>query len=105
MTSTAPETPLLRTARLRVAGAAIVAVIAIVLTLDLGRALPLQQAWFDELQRLSPRAMGITPVTIVEIDDKSLKDLGPCNICPAASNGYRVQRGDGCAARARSLPP
>ena len=77
MTSTAPETPLLRTARLRVAGAAIVAVIAIVLTLDLGRALPLQQAWFDELQRLSPRAMGITPVTIVEIDDKSLKDLGP----------------------------
>jgi len=60
-----------------VAGAAIVAVLAIGLAFDLGRALPLQQAWFDELQRLSPRALGITPVTIVEIDDRSLKDLGP----------------------------
>ena len=78
MTSTLlPETPLLRTARLRVAGAAIVAALAVAFALDLARALPLQQAWFDALQRLSPRAMGLTPVTIVEIDDKSLKDLGP----------------------------
>jgi len=73
----APETPLLRTARLRAACAVLVAALAIGLALDVGRILPLQQAWFDELQRLSPRAIGLSPVTIVEIDERSLKDLGP----------------------------
>ncbi|HKP67072.1 MAG TPA: CHASE2 domain-containing protein, partial [Casimicrobiaceae bacterium] len=55
----------------------LVVALAIGLALDVGRALPLQQAWFDELQRLSPRAVGVSPVTIVEIDERSLKDLGP----------------------------
>ncbi|HET6801552.1 MAG TPA: CHASE2 domain-containing protein, partial [Casimicrobiaceae bacterium] len=55
----------------------LVAALAIGLALDVGRVLPLQQAWFDELQRLSPRAVGVSPVTIVEIDERSLKDLGP----------------------------
>jgi len=72
-----PETPLLRTAKLRIAGAAIVAALTIAFALDLARTLPLQQAWFDVLQRMSPRATGLTPVTIVEIDDKSIKELGP----------------------------
>jgi adenylate cyclase len=72
-----PETPRLRTARLRTAGAVIVAALAVAFALDLARTLPLQQTWFDALQRLSPRALGLTPVTIVEIDDRSVKELGP----------------------------
>lgn len=72
-----PETPRLRTARLRTAGAVIVAMLAVAFALDLARTLPLQQTWFDALQRLAPRSMGITPVTIVEIDDRSVKELGP----------------------------
>jgi adenylate cyclase len=72
-----PETPRLRTARLRTAGAVIVAALAIAFALDLARTLPLQQTWFDTLQRLAPRALGLTPVTIVEIDDRSIKELGP----------------------------
>ena len=75
--SLAPETPRLRTARLRTAGAVIVAALAVAFALDLARTLPLQQTWFDALQRVSPRAMGLTPVTIVEIDDRSVKALGP----------------------------
>ena len=59
------------------AGAVIVAALAVAFALDLARTLPLQQTWFDALQRLSPRAMGLTPVTIVEIDDRSVKELGP----------------------------
>jgi serine phosphatase RsbU (regulator of sigma subunit)/CHASE2 domain-containing sensor protein len=35
-----------------------------------------QAAWFDSYQRLQPRAIESTPVTIVEIDERSLARLG-----------------------------
>lgn len=76
MTGTPPETPTLRTARVRLVGAAILVVLAVVVALDVPRVLPLQVAWFDALQRFWPRTPATTPVTIVEIDDKSLKELG-----------------------------
>lgn len=72
----APETPQLRTTRVRLAGAAILCVFALALAFDAARFLPLQDAWFDAYQRLSPRAPDTTPVTIVEIDDRSLGELG-----------------------------
>ncbi len=76
MTGATPETPTLRTARVRLVGAVILIVFAAVLALDLPRLLPLQSAWFDALQLRSPRKVETTPVTIVEIDDKSLSQLG-----------------------------
>ena len=76
MTGTSPEIPTLRIARVRLVGAAILVAFAVALALDLPRALPLQSAWFDALQRLSPRMPDATPVTIVAIDDRSLSQLG-----------------------------
>ena len=76
MTGKPPETPTLRIARVRLVGAAIVAAFALALALDLPRLLPMQLAWFDALQRWSPRMPEATPVTIVAIDDRSLAQLG-----------------------------
>jgi serine phosphatase RsbU (regulator of sigma subunit)/CHASE2 domain-containing sensor protein len=72
----APETPALRTARLRAIGAVILIVLAAAIALDLPRMLPLQDAFFDAMQRRSPRTPETTPVTIVEIDERSLAELG-----------------------------
>lgn len=76
MTGVPPETPALRTARVRLTGAAVLIVLAIILAFDIARTLPLQSAWFDALQTVTPRVVETTPVTIVEIDDKSLSALG-----------------------------
>ncbi len=76
MTGAAPETPALRTARVRLVGAALLVVAALALALDFAPTLPLQSAWFDAFQRIAPRALGTTPVSIVEIDDRSLAALG-----------------------------
>jgi serine phosphatase RsbU (regulator of sigma subunit) len=57
-------------------GAVILIALAVVLAFDLSHFLPLQSAWFDAYQRLSPRKVESTPVTIVEIDDRSLAQLG-----------------------------
>jgi adenylate cyclase len=71
------EAPALRTVKVRVAAALLLLAFAVAVALDLPRILAVQNAWFDTLQRLAPRATGLTPVTIVEIDDRSLADLGP----------------------------
>lgn len=77
MTGVAPETtPALRTARVRLAGAAILAAFTIALALDLASLLPLRSAWFDAYQRIAPRGIDATPVTIVAIDEKSLAEYG-----------------------------
>jgi len=76
VTGTSPENPTLRTARVRLVSAAILIALTVALALDLPRALPLQSAWFDALQRLSPRTLEATPVTIVAIDDRSLSQFG-----------------------------
>ncbi|HSC97944.1 MAG TPA: CHASE2 domain-containing protein [Casimicrobiaceae bacterium] len=76
MTVVAPETPALRTARLRAIGALILIVFAGALAFGLPQLLPLQDAFFDAMQRRSPRAAESTPVTIVQIDEKSISTLG-----------------------------
>jgi len=76
VTGASPENPTLRTARVRLVSAAILIALTVALALDLPRALPLQSAWFDALQRLSPRTLEATPVTIVAIDDRSLSQFG-----------------------------
>ena len=76
MTGAAPETPALRTTRVRLAGAAILAAFAVALALDLASTLPLRSAWFDAYQRIAPRAIETLPATIVEIDDRSLAEYG-----------------------------
>ena len=76
MTGVAPEIPSLRTARVRLIGGAILVAFAALLALDLGPILPLQAAWFDAFQRMTPRAIETRSVTIVAIDDASLAALG-----------------------------
>ena len=77
MTGIAPEPPALRTARLRVIGSGILIALALVLALALPREIPLQDAFFDAMQRRNPRIAEATPVVIVEIDEKSIAALGP----------------------------
>ena len=76
MTGAAPETPAPRLAKIRLVGAAILAVFATALALDLARFLPLQTAWFDAYQRFAPRIVDKSTVTIVAIDEPSLVALG-----------------------------
>jgi serine phosphatase RsbU (regulator of sigma subunit) len=76
VTGVAPETPTLRTARVRLVGAAILGALALALALDLASRLLLQSAWFDAYQRIAPRQVDTTPATIVAIDEKSLAELG-----------------------------
>ena len=76
MTGTAPEAPALRTARVRLFGAVILVVFTLALAVDVPSTLPLQDDFFDALQRVHPRAGDATPVTIVQIDEKSLAELG-----------------------------
>ena len=71
------ETPAPRIARLRFVGAFVLLAFALAIGLDWPRELPLQDAFFDALQRRSPRIVDTTPVTIVEIDEKSIAELGP----------------------------
>jgi adenylate cyclase len=76
VTGVAPETPELRTARVRALAGALLIVFVASLALDLARLSPLQRAGFDAYERLWPRAVTATPVTIVAIDDASLAKLG-----------------------------
>ena len=76
MTGVSPETPNLRTARVRTIAAAILVALAAALAFDLARFSPLQAAWFDAYERASPRPADTTPVTIVAIDDRSLARFG-----------------------------
>lgn len=76
MTGVSPETPTLRTARVRAAAAALMVLFVAAIALDLARLWPLQDAWFDAYERFSPRPLDRTPVTIVAIDDRSLARLG-----------------------------
>jgi adenylate cyclase len=71
-----PAMPALRGMRVRSVAATILVVLAVFIGSDLPRVLPLQGAWFDALERRAPRPVATTPVTIVEIDDKSLAALG-----------------------------
>ena len=80
MTRVAPEPPALRTARLRLIGSGILIALALALALGLPREIPLQDAFFDALQRRSPRIAEATPVVIVEIDEKSIAALGPWGV-------------------------
>ncbi|HEX6833090.1 MAG TPA: CHASE2 domain-containing protein, partial [Rudaea sp.] len=54
----------------------LLAVFAAVLALDSARVPPLAQGWFDAYQRVFPRTVTETPVTIVAIDDASLAKFG-----------------------------
>jgi len=76
VTGVSPATPAPRTARLRVVAAAVLIVLALALALDLSRFSPLQAAWFDAYERISPRTADTTPVTVVAIDDRSLERFG-----------------------------
>ena len=76
MTGVSPATPALRNVRLRSVAAAILIVVVLAVAFDLPALSPLQGAWFDACERLAPRPVATTPVTIVAIDDKSLAALG-----------------------------
>jgi serine phosphatase RsbU (regulator of sigma subunit) len=54
----------------------LLAALAVLIWLEPRWNLRLQSAWFDTYQMLKPRAIASTPVTVVEIDEKSLARLG-----------------------------
>jgi serine phosphatase RsbU (regulator of sigma subunit) len=62
--------------RIAVLGAGLVAALALLTWLQPPWAVRLQAAWFDAYQALSPRQVNVLPVTVVEIDQKSLTALG-----------------------------
>ncbi|HEV2221064.1 MAG TPA: CHASE2 domain-containing protein [Casimicrobiaceae bacterium] len=76
MTAGVPADPRPRTARVRVVGGGILVAFAVVLATGWTGRLPLQTQWFDAYQAVSPRRVESSPVTIVEIDDRSLATIG-----------------------------
>lgn len=68
----APRSP----ARVRLGGAALLIALTVVTALGAPWTSPLQAAWFDAHQALHPRQVSVLPVTVVEIDQKSLLALG-----------------------------
>jgi serine phosphatase RsbU (regulator of sigma subunit) len=62
--------------RIAVLGAGLVGALALLTLLQPPWALRLQAAWFDAYQALSPRQVKVLPVTVVEIDQRSLNALG-----------------------------
>ena len=54
----------------------LVLAVGLVATADIGPQRGLRLAWFDALQRLSPRVRASAPVVIVDIDDTSVARLG-----------------------------
>ena len=62
--------------RITLFGAGLVVVLALLTWLQPPWAERLQSAWFDLCQSLAPRQVAMLPVTVVEIDQKSLTALG-----------------------------
>ncbi len=62
--------------RIHAAGIALLAALALLILAEPPWNLRLRAAWFDTYQLLAPRAIVSTPVTVVEIDEKSLARLG-----------------------------
>ncbi|HET9820784.1 MAG TPA: CHASE2 domain-containing protein [Burkholderiaceae bacterium] len=63
-------------ARIRIAGTVLLAGLALLMVLRAPWTERLQAAWFDLHQGLWPRPVSALPVTVVEIDARSLKALG-----------------------------
>ena len=61
---------------IRLLGAVLLVVLALALFRQGTWIERVQESWFDALQRLHPRKVGNWPVTVVEIDQKSLAALG-----------------------------
>lgn len=72
----AAVTPAPRFAHVRAVAGALLVALAAALASDAGRFAPLREAWFDALQRASPRPVDELPAVIVAIDDRSLAALG-----------------------------
>ncbi len=62
--------------RIRLGGAALLALMALLIAFGAPWTERLQAAWFDAHQALHPREVSLLPVTVVEIDEKSLHALG-----------------------------
>ena len=62
--------------RIRLGGAALLILLALLIAFGAPWTERLQAAWFDAQQALHPREVSLLPVTVVEIDEKSLQALG-----------------------------
>ena len=65
-----------RTGRIRLVGIAVLVALAVLIWRESPVTSPLASAWFDAYQGISPRIPKSMPVTIVEIDQKSLAAIG-----------------------------
>ena len=63
-------------ARITAVGVALLAALAALIWLEPRWNMRLQSAWFDTYQLIKPRELSLAPVTVVEIDEKSLARLG-----------------------------
>ena len=74
--ATAAEVPAPRIRSIRVTGSLVLIALAILIALDPSWNQRLPAAGFDAYQLITPRQVETLPVTVVEIDDKSLSALG-----------------------------
>ena len=72
----APETALIESGRNRLVGVVLAVALALLTWLQAPWTDRLQSAWFDACQALAPRQVSVLPVTVVEIDQKSLAARG-----------------------------
>ena len=72
----APETALIESGRNRLVGVVLAVALALLTWLQAPWTDRLQSAWFDACQALTPRQVSVLPVTVVEIDQKSLAARG-----------------------------
>lgn len=76
MTGAAAAPPAPAHRRITAVGLAVLAVLALLIGWAPRPVTWLQSAWFDACQVMYPRAVASTPVTVVEIDERSLARLG-----------------------------
>ena len=77
MTSPAAVGPdIRRSGRIRIVGIAILVMLAALIGREAAITANLRSEWFDACQRLAPRIPRSMPVTVVEIDQKSLEKIG-----------------------------
>jgi len=65
-----------RAGRIRLAGAAVLVLLAVVIASDAAFLSALRAAWFDACQSFAPRTPKSAPAVVVAIDEKSLKAIG-----------------------------
>jgi CHASE2 domain-containing sensor protein len=88
----AAEPDVRRSGRIRLVGIAVLVTLAALIGREAALTANLRSAWFDAFQLLAPRIPRSMPVTVVEIDQKSLARIGQWPASDDGRAGGRHQR-------------